>query len=48
MKKKEIDTTEGDGDVAMPGLHLHRGMGRGERRSGPDIVSVKTVYRRSD
>jgi hypothetical protein len=29
--------------VAMPGLHLHRGMGRGEkRRWGPDIVSVKT------
>jgi len=33
--------------VAMPGLHLHRGMGRGEkRRRGPDIVSIKTGYRR--
>lgn len=33
----------------MPGLHLHRGMGRGEkRRRGPDIVSVKIGHRRRD
>jgi hypothetical protein len=33
----------------MPGLHLHRGMGRGaERGRGPDIVSVKIGHRRRD
>lgn len=33
----------------MPGLHLHRGMCRGEKRGrGPDIVSVKIGHRRRD
>jgi len=33
----------------MPGLHLHRRLGRGEeRRRGPDIVSVKIGHRGRD
>jgi len=33
----------------MPGLHLHRRKGRGEKkRRGPDIVTVKTGHRRWD
>jgi hypothetical protein len=33
----------------MPGLHLHRGKGREEKRGrGPDIVSVKIGHGRRD
>ena len=50
MAEEERDThRKGWRCVAMPGLHLHRGMGRGEkRRRGPDIVSVKMGHRRRD
>jgi len=41
-KKDEPTHRRGRGYAAMPGLHLHRGMRRGEeRRSGPDVVSVR-------
>jgi hypothetical protein len=33
----------------MPGIHLHRGTGRGEnRRRGPDNVTVRTEHRGRD